>query len=147
MHPESNNNTYQDECLANAKKNIEKLEKDHPQDLLKIEKSLSDYISKKWWVTPKALKMLTVESLRENSIAALKKSTTVVPTERMQWGEKISWVVMIWDIMNDTWLLSLIGTYHKVAKANKKEMWELSETTTEELTKCLTEVKDIDKSE
>jgi len=44
--------------------------------------------------------MLTVESLRENSIAALKKSTTVVPTERMQWGEKISWVVMIWDIMN-----------------------------------------------
>jgi len=48
MHPESNNNTYQDECLANAKKNIEKLEKDHPQDLLKIEKSLSDYISKKW---------------------------------------------------------------------------------------------------
>lgn len=49
------------------------------------------------------------------------------------------------ELKNDPWIKSLVDSYHKVQAINKKEMSELSDTTTEELTECLTEVENTDK--
>ena len=115
---------YQDACLDNAKGKIEDLSADHRMDLNEMRKSLDLYLTKLGYWAGAQLELL------------LKSD---------DWLSNLDEVDS--KLKDDPWIKSLVNSYHKVKKANEEEMWELSDTTTEKLTQCLTEVEDTDKWE